>query len=325
MTEQFREMVMGDPHDSRAAESLLSRIPGLHSAPHVAQKITEIVHQPLFNVNEVVACLETDPALSLCVMARYFERSGEKMSAGFAQAAKSLGQHTLRRVGLDFSFAPPLLEGEGALAYSQFRRRSILKAVCTHRLAQHEGLDAAVAYASGLLSDVGVLALLQLHPETYAPLLLSCDPGSELLEEEHNRYGCRHTQLGAELLKNAGFPEDYSSAALLHHNLESVGQWDRIHCVGEMVAGVLHTSKSPHLARVRAILHEEFGLDTDAFITFALQCQGDMLLEWDRLEANLGEKIDCRQLLSHAKKTRNEAELATPLDIASIISDLPED
>jgi len=56
--------IMADHQTLKQIDALLEAADRLHSAPTIALKIVEITRDPNFEVGEVVACLEHDPALA---------------------------------------------------------------------------------------------------------------------------------------------------------------------------------------------------------------------------------------------------------------------
>jgi HD-like signal output (HDOD) protein len=204
-----------------AIDLLIARIGQLHASPTIARKILTLTRSAEFDVAEVAASLEHDPALAARVLrvvnsSRYGLRhrvSSIKLAANF------LGQRSLRLFAVTFAVVDALTKNRRGRLYSDYWQRALATATAASRLAKTQAeVDADDAYTVGLLADVGVLMLAQLEGERYEPLYNCCADGFELLALERGEFGFGHPLLGARLLENWGLPASIVEAVAAHHD-----------------------------------------------------------------------------------------------------------
>lgn len=203
-----------------AAERFAETLGQLQGSRGVARKLLAIMSNPEFELRDVVACLEADPALAAKTLrvvnsSRYGLR--HKVS-GIRQAATLLGQKTLRLFAVSFSLMDGLTKGPAAPLAAEYGRRAVLMASAAARLAKLGGkVPADEAYTAGLLSDVGVLIFAQYQPKTYLPAFESCFHGPELVLAERELFDVTHPELGANFLSRWSLPEPVCVAVRAHH------------------------------------------------------------------------------------------------------------
>ncbi|MDL2284255.1 HDOD domain-containing protein [Oxalobacter sp. OttesenSCG-928-P03] len=142
-----------------------------------------------------------------------------------------------------------------------FWHHSLTTAMIAHNAARHMGYDHDDnAYLSGLLHDIGRLALMTVTPEKYAPLFYRRDDEALCIQENHS-LGIAHTDAGAWLIQYWKLDPAIAESIQLHHE-----PFDRIQNAPPLVRTV-------HLANQLAYCDEEnpmieelatrYGLDTD--------------------------------------------------------------
>ncbi|HZT81843.1 MAG TPA: HDOD domain-containing protein [Gemmataceae bacterium] len=310
--------------DLRAMEALLRRLPQLHTAPQVAQRVLQLTGDPGFDVGEVVSCLESDPALAARVL-----RVVNSPAFGLArkvqslrQAVARLGQRSLRLVAMTFNVVDALTRGAAGRLYHDYWRRALTMAAAAARLAEHDrDLDRDAAYSGGLLAEVGTLALAQADGDRYAPLCARVPHGPELLAAERQAFGFTHAALGALLLARWEFPAPLFQATLHHHDdRPEAGPVERAVQAAALLAEVLWAPRSAQLPAVRRLLEEDYGLDMDGFIGLAVGCKQDVDLSAELFNVRLAGTIDCHALLDQARQRHAEAALETALELDSLLA-----
>ena len=204
-----------------AAERFADTLSQLQGSRGVARRLLTLTSNPDFDLNQVVACLEADPALTAKTLrvvnsSRYGLR---QKVGGVRQAAALLGQKSLRLFAVSFSVMDGLSKGPAAPLLAGYARRAVLMASTAARLAKREPRAAAPdeAYTGGLLADVGVLILAQYQPKIYLPAYESCLHGPELVAAERDLFDLAHPELGARFLSRWGLPPAVVAAVAGHH------------------------------------------------------------------------------------------------------------
>ncbi len=111
------------------------------------------------------------------------------------------------------------LFSSGALA--QLWRHSKTVACLAHEFAEQCSYDQEVAYAAGLLHDIGRIATRRASPAVRAGESAWIAAGFPLVYAETLTYGCDHAELGADLLAQWNLPLEIVEAVRLHHRPES--------------------------------------------------------------------------------------------------------
>lgn len=97
-------------------------------------------------------------------------------------------------------------------------RHSLACALCAEALARAGGQDSGLAFAGGLLHDLGRVALASLAPEEYAQALRwQADEGTRLVEAEHACLGQDHAVVGGALAEQWLLAPALVDSAALHH------------------------------------------------------------------------------------------------------------
>ena len=106
-------------------------------------------------------------------------------------------------------------------------RHNLATAVICERLGPTMRISQERAYMSGLIHDIGRLALLRAFPDYETALTEAAVDGRNLLAIEKGLYGMDHTEAGRWLLAQWGCPLDLQIVASLHENPTAAGGRDR--------------------------------------------------------------------------------------------------
>ena len=106
-------------------------------------------------------------------------------------------------------------------------RHNLATAVICERLAPPIRISRERGYMSGLIHDIGRLALLRAFPNYETALTKAAAEGRDLLAIEKGLYGMDHTEAGSWLLAQWGCPLDLQTVAALHENPAAAGGPDR--------------------------------------------------------------------------------------------------
>lgn len=270
----------GHQESFAAIDQLISRIGQLHASPTVAQKVLQLTRDPEFEIREVAACLEQDPALAVRIL-RVVNSSRYGLArqvSNIRQATAYLGQRSLRMFAITFALVETLASRSNSPLSKNYWPRAITMASTAALLCETHQLDCQDdAYTSGLLADMGILILAQLESKRYEPLFESHEHGTPLLKAEQDEFAFTHPLLGARLLQVWEVPDSIVSAVANHHQPESQGDaLSRVVQTADLLASAINhpTPESLVLSEIR--LQQDFDMDREAFGSFI---------------ENLGEKI----------------------------------
>lgn len=191
----------------------------LPSLPSTVSELLSLLEDPDAGPREVAAVVERDMALSAKVLqtvnSAYF--AGRSQTTTVEAATIRLGVSTIRSlVLLDEVVQSVKLPSE---LERQWLTRLNTYALETARLAKRLAPPALrdQAFCAGLLHECGQLIFAAARPEVFSLHLRRQEEESRSLSElEREAFGCSHSQAGAHLLEQWGFPPELTGAALTH-------------------------------------------------------------------------------------------------------------
>ncbi len=194
----------------------------LPSLPTAAVKLIDIWKSETASLEEISATIKSDPALAARIIkaanAPYFGLRSQVST--IERAAIMLGRNVLATMSLTFSLAEQSVVS-GALGnhYRDYWRRSMLLAAATEVLTESTNRDTkSRAFLDGLMSDIGMLALLRTIPDEYARLLEDAVAVDRpIVELEFAEFGISHAEVGARLAEKWGLEQGLCEVVRWHH------------------------------------------------------------------------------------------------------------
>ena len=136
-----------------------------------------------------------------------------------------------------------------AFDYAQFWRHSLGVAVCARILANLVRLSPDTAFISGMLHDIGQLALILSAPDEFRLAVdYRVSHGCQIFEAEQAVLGMDHAKAGAHLFKKWDFPQVICDAIEKHHMPDTDHTFlmaDLIH-VSEVLCHALEIGNEEH-------------------------------------------------------------------------------
>ena len=287
-------------------DRILNQAEGLHSSPHVAQKVVHVVRDDDYDIVEVVKLLQCDPALSAAILrmvnSSYYGLRNKV--DGLRQAVALIGRRSLRRAVLSFGIIDRLTNGMPAQIYLDFWRRAFTTAALASRLLPDRDCKLSdQAYTTGLLADLGVLLFMQVEQEKYLPLSDEFPHGRQLAQAEIMTFGFDHAALGAELMKRWGFSDEITSAVRAHHGLSgSFGSLARLLQAADSVNDFIWYPASSKVTECRQLLEQEYRLEMNGFIALVVDMKDLITQSEEIFGVKVLAEVDpeaIRQLASH--------------------------
>lgn len=306
-------------------QQILVRLERLRSSAGVAQRVLQLIDNPDFDTQQVVALLESDPALAAQILklvnSAFF--CLPRQVASLRQAVLCLGTHTLRLALLNLGVLQGMSTGLTPSQREQFLRHALTTALIAQNLQRRRGSDDAdTAYCAGLMADVGVLALLQVETKRYQAVLATQRFDAELIAAEEQVFGFQHAQLGARLLRRWNLPGAIVNAVEQHHQ-PVLAQADELITavqIATLAAEVLWVPNSSRVTAVRQLLHEHFMLDVDEFIQLALDCKAWLQNHAATFNLHLQAEIDVDELRAQAMERFVAESVATAVELDGLTS-----
>lgn len=293
-------------------DSLIRRASELHSASGVARSVLELSQREDFVVEELVSCVEMDPALTARILATVNSaRFGlTRQVSNVQQAVTLLGRRTLRTIALSFSVIDAFTQGVNAKVYTDYWRRSLTTSLVADLLSQSvPDMEANDAYTAGLLADIGVLVLAQFESDAYLPVYEQNPHGPALIKAERATFGFDHAEFGSRLLEVWQFPPMFALAIAAHHDEQEAARMTLSQVVraGNLMPGAIWIAESSAFHTAFSWFEKYFDFDIERFIDLAVEVNQAVAEEAEMYQVEGVEAVDCEMLQQEARRLLEEA------------------
>jgi putative nucleotidyltransferase with HDIG domain len=197
--------------------------------PQVAIRIMQLANKENVQLHQLSDLISADPAFAseVLTIANSLLYAPRYPSNSILQAIAVMGISNLQgmcltvgaRVYMGKSRALPFMQG--------IWRHSMASALIAEQLALAGFMDKDHAYTSGVLHDIGRLALSAVRAKEYS-VLLETHTGSanSILQAERDMFGMDHCEIGRELIADWKLPRDLGAIVSQHHAPRQVdGSW----------------------------------------------------------------------------------------------------
>ena len=157
-----------------AVVSVVSGLEGLPAAPTLYREVIELANDESVSVERIGGLLERDPAMTAKILqlvnSAFFGLRHEVSRP--SQAASLLGLDTILTLVIGIEVFSTPVPPHVAVSVERLHRESLRAATSASRIAQAEGWPkerVSEVYLSGLMHDVGRLALTTALPDEYRP------------------------------------------------------------------------------------------------------------------------------------------------------------
>lgn len=289
----------------------------LPTLPSVAMRLIELSRSPATDIRDIVGVIKSDPA----IVARLLKAAN---SSFFGLAAKVtsidhavvlLGTTPVTALALGFSLVDASsCRGKVGAAYASYWLQSAVQATSARMLAARESLrNEEDLFLSGLLLDLGRLAMLKTIPQDYQQVLEAAASLQRPVHEvETEVLGINHIDIGIELMRRWNLPEALSEAVRWHHEspeaLATAGApvhdapvWmmSLAAAFGEYFCG---TAKGLALDRLRTLAERFFRFKPDELDVFLNDLRGRIDLIADLFSIDTQTLPSPSELLSQANE-----------------------
>jgi putative nucleotidyltransferase with HDIG domain len=217
--------------------------------PLVATRLLEVLSQENAHITGVGRIIAAEPVFA----SRVLQMANSPLFA--LQTQVKTISHAIVLLGLDRVKAITVTRALGDLVGPVLKSKSLRAcwenslacALLSEKLARACKMDTDFAYVSGLLRDIGRLALLVKYPDSYANLLaVSSEQDFDLIETERELFDIDHCQAGAWMMARMPFPPELCEVVAKHHQVPT-GPFRMVHLVrvADMLTDALGFSVLP--------------------------------------------------------------------------------
>ncbi len=211
-------------HGEELKEKILRKLDDLPAMPQVVLKAREIMANPDSGVSDVVKVLETDQAITTKILktanSAFYGLPGQ--ISDIQHASVVLGYATLGEL-ITFAASSDLLDrilkGYGLIS-GVLWKHSLSVAIGSRIIAKKKNVALKeTAFSTGLIHDCGKLVLDKYVQERKEAFDAIMEHGQEtFMKAEEKIFGFSHAEIGFEVCKHWGIPDEVSLAIKHHHS-----------------------------------------------------------------------------------------------------------
>ncbi len=190
--------------------------------PDIASKILTVTEERVdISFRDLENTIKMDPGLSAKILrvANSALYARQREVKNLQTAITLLGFKTIKSLVLLITASNMFAKNRNAAFYKFFWKHSIINAFMASDIAEKTGFRhlADECFLSGLLHDIGQVALYNANPDGYTQVLeLAKSQMKRISEIEESLFGTNHRDVGASVLKNWSFPDVYVDSAAEH-------------------------------------------------------------------------------------------------------------
>jgi putative nucleotidyltransferase with HDIG domain len=198
--------------------------------PQVAIRVLQLASNENVQLHQLCDLIASDPAFAseVLTVANSLLYAPRYPSTSILQAVAVLGANTLQGMCVTVGVRAYLGKTMNYPAMRKLWRHNLATAIIAERLASAGLIDKDMAYTSGILHDIGRMALAVLQPKAYAELLEKHHgPSHSVLDAERALFGMDHCETGRQLIADWKLPENFEAAVADHLSARrDDGAWD---------------------------------------------------------------------------------------------------
>jgi len=305
----------GEQEAIEVPPDLLRRLQGCRTLPSVPAVVVQVLdmaaNMDSIGAADMAQVVARDPAIATRILkvansARY---SISHDVSTIEQAIAMLGLAETMNLALSFSLVRELKSKSNLFYYQQYWRRSVISAVATAEtgsLLQISNRDEL--FITGLISDIGILALSETLPEYGRQLASSLNDHFRLIEIEHNDLQTDHATVGAWLLHRWGLPRHLVCAVRDSHISEkSDSPLTNAVALSSRIADICMNAESIEtLEKATDVAGALFSMDHmqfDRLLTKTADVFPEMTADMD---TELGDEFEINKLLDQSRSALAE-------------------
>jgi HD-like signal output (HDOD) protein len=198
--------------------------------PQVAVRVLQLANNENVQLHQLCDLISSDPAFAseVLTVANSLLYAPRYPSTSILQAVAVLGANTLQGMCVTVGVRAYLGKTMSSPAMRRLWRHNLASAIIAQRLAAVGFIDKDMAYTSGILHDIGRMALAVIQPIAYAQLLESHRGSAvSILEAERGLFGWDHCATGRQIITDWKLPDSFDAVVADHLAARRTdGAWD---------------------------------------------------------------------------------------------------
>jgi diguanylate cyclase (GGDEF)-like protein len=294
-----------------ALGSLIDRVTSLPSLPTIAVRIIQEIKKESSSMGELAKIISYDPALTtkiLRIANSSFYALPYKVDT-LERAINIMGMEALKNIALSFVIVNGFKkQSVDKFDYELFWKRSITAAVSAEMIAKRLGLGQEDFFVTALLMDIGVLVMYMCRPDDYMKVIdEKITSHVSTKEAERAIFTFDHADVGSEILKKWGIPDNIYLPIAYHHDNggcpEKIKRHMEILMLAATSSAVYYSNNSTEkFTELREHLRDKLSLSDDGvrdFIDLIAEKTVDVL---STFEMDAGDMKPYSQILEEANE-----------------------
>ncbi len=251
-------------------EKLIKKDIKLPSPPAIAIQILEVVKKDDSSYADLGRIISADPALAaktLRLANSSFYALPRKIES-IDKAISIMGINALKNIALSFVIAQDLKGvSHNGFDFDLFWKRAVTAAIGADLFTALAGGRNDDTFVTGLLQDIGILVMYLCRPDDYMAVLDEKKAAEQTIHViEKSVFGFDHQEVGSEILKDWGLPENIWIPIRFHHEKESASDGygtviDAL-TVSDKISSVYHGLNSvDKIEDLKKVLRIKYGLE----------------------------------------------------------------
>jgi HD-like signal output (HDOD) protein len=197
--------------------------------PQVALRVLQLANKETVPLHELSELISSDPAFAseVLTIANSLLYAPRFPASSVLQAIAVLGANNLQGLCLTVGVRAYMGKSLNQPCMRAIWRHNLACALIADQLASVGFLNRDVAFTSGVMHDIGRLALAVICPKEFT-LLLGAHTGSpeSILKAERDLFGWDHCEAGRQLIADWNRPEEFEPIVAEHHApRQNEGTW----------------------------------------------------------------------------------------------------
>jgi HD-like signal output (HDOD) protein len=198
--------------------------------PQIALRVLQIAGSENVQLHQLSELISADPAFAseVLTIANSLLYAPRFPASSVLQAIAVMGANNLQGLCLTVGVRGYMGKALNQPAMRAIWRHNLACALIADQLASVGFMNRDVAYTSGVMHDIGRLALAVIRPREYSvPLGAHSGPPASILKAERQLFGWDHCEAGRQLIVDWKLPPEFESIVGDHHApREKGGPWE---------------------------------------------------------------------------------------------------
>jgi HD-like signal output (HDOD) protein len=221
IVEDSKEKLISDLRNNIAYQKI--KLPGI---PSTVFELNEVIANTSASADDIARVVSKSPSLT-AILLQIVNSSVYAFPTKIdtiSRAVTLIGTQEISGLALGISAISIFKDiPEDIIDMHLFLKHSLACAIISRVLCAYKNItQTEQLFVSGLLHDIGRLILYKYYPEQAKKILIRSESSRELLHQEEKKgIGCKHTDIGRDLLKKWRIPFSIENNVFYHHNPSS--------------------------------------------------------------------------------------------------------